>query len=143
VKFEGKTNSSKGELVIETTLRSVQKFQLIPPASGVDKVKSFRSVRTRMEQFLFPDSGRANWDQLLDAAASRAIMVWVEPGTLDRMKDTLLTAGEWREAAGQLMKPPFEEEATVSVDHERDPKTGRITTTDIKILNSTLLNQLR
>jgi len=135
VKFEGSSNSSKGEFVVETTLRSVSKFQVVLPASGTEKVKSYRSIRTRMEQFLFPSSGRANWEQLLDAAASRGIMVWVEPGTMARMKDTLLSAGEWREAAGQVMKPPFEEEATVTVEHERDAKTGRITTTDIKLLH--------
>lgn len=138
IKFEDKS-SSKGELVVEQTLRSVAKFQIVPPTSATDKVKSFRSLRTRFEQFLFPSSGRASWDQLLDAAASRGIMVWAEPGTLDRMKDTLTTAGEWRDQAGQLMKPPFVEEASVSIEHERDSKTGKITTTDIKLIHGDTL----
>lgn len=134
IKFEGKGNSSKGELVVQSTLRSVAKFQVIAPATGADKVKGYKSLRTRFEQFLFPSSGRASWDQLLDAAGSRGIMVWAEPGTLEKMKDTLVTAGEWRDQAGQLMKPPFVEEAIVSIEHERDGKTGKITTTDIKLI---------
>ena len=138
IKFEDKS-SSKGELVVEQTLRSVAKFQVVAPANASDKVKSFRSLRTRFEQFLFPSSGRASWEQLLDAAGSRGIMVWAEPGTLERMKDALLTAGEWRDQAGQLMKPPFVEEAIVSIDHERDPKTGKITTTDIKLIHGDTL----
>lgn len=139
VKFEGEKNTSKGELVIENTLRSVAKFHVVPAASGTDKIKPLRSLRTRVEQFLFPSSGRASWDQILDAAGSRGIMVWAEPGTLERMKDTLLTAGEWRELAGQLMKPPFVEEATVSIEYERNSKTGSITTTDIKLLHADAL----
>ncbi len=139
VKFEGEKNTSKGELVIENTLRSVAKFHVVPAASGTDKIKPLRSLRTRVEQFLFPSSGRASWDQILDSAGSRGIMVWAEPGTLERMKDTLLTAGEWRELAGQLMKPPFVEEATVSIEYERNPKTGGITTTDIKLLHADTL----
>lgn len=139
VKFEGEKNSSKGELVIENTLRSVAKFQVVPPAAGADKTKAYRSLRTRVEQFLFPASGRASWDQIVDSAASRGIMVWAEPGTLERMKDILVTAGEWREQAGQILKPPFVEEATVSIEYERDPKTGRITTTDIKLLHGDTL----
>jgi hypothetical protein len=45
----------------------------------------------------------------------------------------LVTAGEWREEAGQILKPPFEELTAVSIDYDRDPKTGRICTTDIKL----------
>lgn len=63
-------------------------------------------------------------------------MVWAEPGTLDRMKDALLTAGEWRDQAGQILKPPFEEVTAVSIEHTRDSKTGRITTTDIKLFHA-------
>ena len=132
IKYES-THATKGELVVESTLRSVKKFQVIPPATGADKAKAYKSIRTRVEQFLFPSSGRAAWDQILDAAGSRGLMVWAEPGTLDRMKDVLLTAGEWREQAGQVMKPPFEEVTAVSIENSRDSKTGRITTTDIKL----------
>lgn len=139
IKFEGEKNSSKGELVVENTLRSVAKFQVVVPASGADKLKAFKSIRTRFEQFLFPSSGKATWDQLLDAAASRGIMVWVEPGTTERMKDALVTAGEWRDQAGQILKPPFTEEAIASIEHERDPKTGKITTTDIKLIHGDTL----
>lgn len=138
VKYEN-TNATKGELVMESTLRSVAKFHVVPPATGADKVKGFKSLRNRTEQFLFPSSGRASWDQILDAAGSRGIMVWVEPGTMDRMKEALLTAGEWRDQAGQVMKPPFEEVTGVSIEHTRDPKTGRITTTDIKLFHADTL----
>lgn len=133
IKYDGKDNATKGELVIESTLGSVKKFHVIPPASGADKVKAYKSIRNRVETFLFPSSGRASWDQILDAAGSRGLMVWAEPGTLERMKDALLTAGEWREQAGQVMKPPFEEVTAVSIEYSRDAKTGRITTTDIKL----------
>lgn len=139
VKFEGDKNSSKGELVVESTLRSVAKFHVIPPAVGGDKLKGFKSLRTRFEQFLFPSSGRASWDQLIDGAASRGIMVWTEPGTSERMKDALLTAGEWRQEAGQILKPPFVELAIVSIEHERDSKKGTITTTDIKLIHGDTL----
>jgi hypothetical protein len=139
IKYDGKDNATKGELVIEYTLSSVKKFHVIPPATGADKVKAYKSIRTRVEQFLFPSSGRASWDQILDAAGSRGLMVWAEPGTLERMKDVLLTAGEWREQAGQVMKPPFEEVTAVSIDYTRDGKTGRITTTDIKLFHGDTL----
>jgi hypothetical protein len=139
IKYDGKDNAAKGELVIESTLRSVAKFQVIPAASGTDKVKAFKPLRARVEQFLFPSSGRASWDQILDAAGSRGLMVWSEPGTLDRMKDAMLSAGEWREQAGQVMKPPFEEVTGVSIEHARDSKTGQITTTDIKLFHADAL----
>ena len=144
IKYDGKKdekndNSTKGELVIETTLASVKKFHVIPPATGADKVKAYKSIRLRVEQYLFPSSGRASWDQILDAAGSRGLMVWAEPGTLDRMKDVLLTAGEWRDQAGQVMKPPFEEVTAVSIEYTRDAKTGAITTTDIKLFHGDTL----
>lgn len=139
IKYDGKDNAAKGELVIESTLRSVAKFQVIPAANGTDKVKAFKPLRARVEQFLFPSSGRASWDQILDAAGSRGLMVWSEPGTLDRMKDAMLSAGEWREQAGQVMKPPFEEVTGVSIEHARDSKTGQITTTDIKLFHADAL----
>ena len=139
IKYDGKDNSTKGELVIESTLRSVAKYQVISSSAGADKVKPYQSLRTRVEQFLFPPAGRASWDQLLDGAASRGIMVWFEPGRLERMKEILLTAGEWRDEAGQFLKPPFEEVTAVSIDHERDSKTGRITTTDIKLFHADTL----
>jgi hypothetical protein len=139
IKYDGKDNATKGELVIETTLASVKKFHVIPPATGADKIKAYKSIRNRVETFLFPSSGRASWDQILDAAASRGLMVWAEPGTLDRMKDVLLTAGEWRDQAGQVMKPPFEEVTAVSIEYTRDAKTGAITTTDIKLFHGDTL----
>jgi len=139
IKYDGKDNAAKGELVIESTLASAKKFQVVAPASGAEKVKSYKAIRMRVENYLFPASGRASWDQILDAAGSRGIMVWAEPGTLDRMKDTLLTAGEWRDQAGQIMKPPFEEVTGVSIEHTRNSKTGRITTTDIKLFHADTL----
>lgn len=139
IKYDGKDNASKGELVIESTLASVKKFQTVPPATGADKVKAYKSIRARVEQFLFPASGRAAWDQILDASGTRGLMAWTEPGTLDRMKDILLTAGEWREQAGQVMKPPFEELTAVTIEYTRDLKTGCITTTDMKLFHADTL----
>jgi hypothetical protein len=139
LKYDGKDNASKGELVIESTLRGVAKFHVVPPTSGTGKVKAFKSVRTRVEGFLFPSSRLASWDQILDAAGSRGIMMWVEPGTMDRMKEALVTAGEWREQGDQLMKPPFDEVTAVNIEHVRDAKTGRITTTDIKLFHADTL----
>ena len=117
IKYDGKNNATKGELVVESTLASVKKFHDGAPAAGGDKLRAYKPIRNRVETFLFPSSGRAAWEQILDAAGSRGLMVWAEPGTLDRMKDVLLSAGEWREQAGQVMKPPFEEVATVSIEH--------------------------
>jgi hypothetical protein len=77
IKYDGKDNSAKGELVIEATLHSMRKFQVVDHVSGSDKIKAFKPIRTRVEQFLFPSSGRASWDQILDAAGSRGMMVWI------------------------------------------------------------------
>jgi hypothetical protein len=55
------------------------------------------------------------------------------------MKEALLTAGEWRSEAGQVLKPPFVELAIVSIEHERDLKKGSITTTDIKLIHGDTL----
>jgi hypothetical protein len=52
------------------------------------------------------------------------------------MRDALLTAGQWREAAGQMQKPPFEEVTGVTVEYSRNNKTGAITTTDIKLAHA-------
>ena len=60
-------------------------------------------------------------------------MIWTEPGTLERMREALLTAGQWREDAGQIQKPPFEEVTGVTIEYSRDKETGAITTTDIKL----------
>jgi hypothetical protein len=49
------------------------------------------------------------------------------------MRDALLTAGQWREAAGQIQKPPFEEVTGVTIEYSRNKATGEITTTDIKL----------
>jgi hypothetical protein len=138
-KADAKDNTTKGELVVETTLASIKKFHIIAPATGADKIKAYKSIRNRVETFLFPSSGRASWDQILDAAGSRGLMVWAEPGTLDRMKDVLLTAGEWREQADQVMKPPFDEVTAVSIEYTRAAKTGCITTTDIKLFHGDTL----
>jgi hypothetical protein len=60
-------------------------------------------------------------------------MIWTEPGTLERLREALLTAGQWREIVGQIQKPPFEEITGVTIEYSRDKKTGEITTTDIKL----------
>jgi hypothetical protein len=52
---------------------------------------------------------------------------------LERLREALLTAGQWREAAGQIQKPPFEEVTGVTIDYSRNKDTGEITTTDIKL----------
>jgi len=49
------------------------------------------------------------------------------------LREALNTAGEWREDAGQIQKPPFEETTSVSIEYHRDKDTGAITTTDIKL----------
>jgi hypothetical protein len=133
IKYDGKTNASKGELVVEATMKEKRKFQVVKAASGADKVKVYQAVRDRVEALLFPSTGRAGWDQILDAAASQGNMVWTEPGLLDRMKEILLAAGEWRSEAQQVLKPPFQEQTGVSIEYDRNDKTGRITTTDIKL----------
>jgi hypothetical protein len=125
--------ASKGEFVIEATLRDANKYQVFSPATGEDKLKSYQPLRTRIEQFLFPSTGRTTWQQILDGAASKGQMLWTEPGTLERMREALLTAGQWREEAGQIQRPPFEEITGVLIDHHRDKDTGVITTTDIKL----------
>ncbi len=126
-------DASKGEFVIEATLREANKYQVFAPVTGQDKAKVYQPLRNRVEQFLFPATGRSTWQQILDGAASKGHMIWVEPGTLDRMREALITAGVWREDAGQIQKPPFEEVTKVVVEYHRDKETGVITTTDIKI----------
>ncbi|MBK5939327.1 DUF499 domain-containing protein [Halochromatium roseum] len=126
-------DASKGEFVVEATLREANKFQLFNPATGDDKLKVYQPLRTRIEAFLFPPTNRTTWDQIKDAAASRGHMLWTEPGTLERLRETLMTAGQWREDAGQIQKPPFDETTSVMIEYARDKHTGAITTTDIKL----------
>lgn len=125
--------ATKGEFVVEATLRDANKFQVFSPAAGDDKVRVYQPLRNRVENYLFPSTGRTTWDQIKEGAATRGHMLWAEPGTLDRMREALLTAGEWREEAGQIMKPPFEEITGVDIEYSRDKETGEITTTDIKL----------
>ena len=99
----------------------------------------YQPLRNRVEQFLFPATGRTTWQQILDGAASRGQMLWTEPGTLDRMREVLITAGQWREDAGQIQKPPFEEVTGVTIEYARDKDTGVITTTDIKLSHADTL----
>lgn len=124
--------ASKGELVVEATLREANKFQVFNPCGGEDKLKVYQPLRTRVETFLFPPTGRTTWDQIKDGAASRGHLLWTEPGTLDRMREILITAGVWREDAGQIQKPPFDEITGVTFEYARDKDQGIITTTDTK-----------
>ncbi len=128
--------ASKGEFVVEATLREANKFQVFNPGAGEDKLKVYQPLRSRIETFLFPPTGRTTWDQIKDGAATRGHMLWTEPGTLERMRETLITAGTWREDAGQIQKPPFDEITGVAIEYTRDKKTGEITTTDIKLAHA-------
>src|SRR4051812_3532583 len=125
--------ASKGEFVLEATLRDANKFQVFVPVNGQDKLKAYQPLQNRVQQFLFPATGRATWQQILDGAASKGQMLWTEPNTLERMREVLLTAGAWRGDAGQIQKPPFEEITGVSIEYNRDKESGRIGTTDIKL----------
>ena len=129
-------DASKGEFVVEATLREANKFQVFNPGVGDDKMKVYQPLRNRIESFLFPPTGRTTWEQIKDAAASRGHMLWTEPGTLERMREALITAGAWREDAGQIQKPPFDEITGVSIEYARDKDSGVITTTDIKLVNA-------
>lgn len=96
-------------------------------------------LRNRVETFLFLATDRTTWDQIKDGAASRGHMLWTQSGTLDRMREALLTSGTWREEAGQHLKPPFDEVTSVTVEYARDAKSGTITTTDIKLAHGAKL----
>jgi len=128
--------ASKGEFVVEATLRDQSKFQVFAPTAGDDKVKVYQPLRNRIETFLFPAINRTTWEQIKEGAACRGHMLWVEPGTMDRMREALLTAGAGREEAGQLLKPPFEEITGIAIEYARDRETGMITTTDIKLAHA-------
>lgn len=128
--------ASKGEFVVEATLREANKFQVFNPGSGDDKLKVYQPLRNRFESFLFPPTGRTTWDQIKDGAASRGHILWTEPGTLERMREALITAGAWREDAGQIQKPPFDEITGVTIEYARDKESGVITTTDIKLAHA-------
>jgi hypothetical protein len=128
--------ANKGEFVVEATLRDANKFQVFAPAPGDDKTKVYQPLRNRVETFLFPATNRTTWEQIKEGAASKGHMLWVEPGTMDRMLEALLTAGEWREEAGQILKPPFDEITGVAIEYSRDKETGVITTTDIKLIHA-------
>lgn len=128
--------ASKGEFVIEATLRDANKFQVFNPGAGDDKLKVYQPLRNRIESFLFPPTGRTTWDQIKDGAASRGHILWTEPGTLDRMREALITAGAWREEAGQIQKPPFDEVTGVAIEYDRHKDSGVITTTDIKLVHA-------
>lgn len=125
--------ANKGEFVVEATLRDANKFQVFAPATGEDKVKVYKPLQTRVETFLFPATNRTTWDQIKEGAASKGHMLWVEPVTMERMLESLLTAGEWRKELEQILKPPFDEITGVAIEYSRDKETGVITTTDIKL----------
>jgi hypothetical protein len=129
-------DASKGEFVVEATLREANKFQVFNPGSGDDKLKVYQPLRNRVESFLFPPTGRTTWDQIKDGAASRGHVLWTEPGTLERMREVLITSGAWREDAGQIQKPPFDEITGVSIEYARDKDSGVITTTDINLVHA-------
>jgi hypothetical protein len=137
VKYES-VNATKGELVIQTTLQNVHKFENLD-LSGHDKLKALQPLRHRVEEFLFPSSGKTTWDQILEAAAVNAALFWTEPGTMNRMKEILLEAGAWRKIGEQIQKPPFKEEVVVVVEHKRDDKSGIIYATDIQIQHGDIL----
>jgi hypothetical protein len=122
--------------VVEATLRDAHKFQVFLPGPNDDKTKVYQPLRKQVEIFLFPPTGRTTWEQIKDGAASQGHMIWTEPGTLERMREALLTAGQWREAAGQMQKPPFEEVTGVTIAYSRSNETGAITTTDIKLAHA-------
>ena len=128
--------ASKGEFVVESTLREANKFQVFNPGSGDDKLKVYQPLRSRLENFLFPPTGRTTWDQIKDGAASRGHILWTEPGTLERMREVLMTSAVWREDAGQIQKPPFDEITGVTIEYVRNKDTGVITTTDIRIAHA-------
>ena len=128
--------ASKGEFVVESTLREASKFQVFNPAAGEDKLKVYQPLRTRIESFLFPPTGRTTWEQIKDGAASRGHLLWTEPGTFERMREILISAGVWREEAGQIQKPPFDETTGVTIEYARNKETGTITTTDIKLAHA-------
>ncbi len=128
--------AAKGEFVVEATLREANKFQVFNPGTGDDKLKVYQPLRNRIETFLFPPTGRTTWDQIKDGAASRGHILWTEPGTLERMREVLMTAAAWREDAGQIQKPPFDEITGVTIEYARDKKSGVITTTDIKLAHA-------
>ncbi len=125
--------ATKGEFVVEATLRDANKFQVFAPAAIEDKVKVYQPLRNRAEKFLFPATNRITWEQIKEGAATKGHILWVEPGTMDRMLEALLTAGEWREEAGQILKLPFDEITAVTIDYSRHKETGEIITTDIKL----------
>jgi len=129
-------DASKGEFVVEATLRDANKFQVFSPGPNEDKVKAYQPLRNRIETFLFPGTGRTTWEQIKEGAAVRGHMLWTEPGTFERLREALITAGEWREEAGQIQKPPFEEMTGVVIEYARDKETGVITTTDIKLVHA-------
>jgi hypothetical protein len=131
VKYESK-NATKGELVIQSTLQSVYKFQNLDLSSH-DKLKALQPLRHRVEEFLFPSSGKTTWDNILEAAAINAALFWTEPGILNRMQETLFQAGAWRKIGEQIQKPPFEEEVVVAVEYERDKQSGKIFVTDFQL----------
>lgn len=128
--------ASKGEFVVEATLRDAGKYQVFSPGPNEDKVKVYQPLRSRLETFLFPNTGRTTWEQIKEGAASRGHILWTEPGTFERMREALLTAGEWREDGGQIQKPPFEEVTGVVIEYARDSETGTVTTTDIKLAHA-------
>lgn len=132
-------DATKGELVVESTLRDAGKFDVFAPGPGENKVSAYQPLRTRVENFLFPPSGKTTWEQIKDQAASRGHMLWTPPNTLEQMRSALLTAGEWREEAGQILKPPFDEVTSVHVEYSRDPDDGKIVTTDIKLAHADTL----
>lgn len=124
--------ATKGEFVVEATLRSASKFVGFDLKSG-DLVKELQPLRHRFETFLFPASNRIRWDDLQEQMAVRPEIVWTEPGVAERMKDVLVQHGIWRISGTDIEKGPFEERTGVTVDFQRNDATGEITITDFQL----------
>ena len=122
--------ASKGEFVVENTLLSAGKFQRFDLSNFVQGIQPLRS---RFETMLFPSTKRASWENIREAAATTGKVFWVENKLIDRMKDNLIKAGEWREEANQILVPPFKEITGVTAEVARDPNTGTLTTQDLAL----------
>ena len=111
-------NNYNGEKQIREALGTKQKF--------TEDIES-DSLRKKCEARLFTQKAML-WSEVKKRAAINTQWQWHRTDALDRLKEKLVHADQWREEGGYVEKPPFPQPATdVQVQElSRNDDTGEV-----------------
>jgi len=90
-------NNYNGEKQIREALKSKQKF--------TDDIES-EAFRKKCEDRLFTQKTML-WSEIRKRSATNTAWPWHRPDALDRLKERMVHANQWRETDGWVEKPPF------------------------------------